>query len=42
MLTGLIDDKSALVRVMVGVAMQNANTWTDVDPDLCRHVVSHG
>ena len=35
----LTDDKSTLVQVM---AWQQAITWANVDPDLCRHMASLG
>ena len=38
----LTDDKSTLVQVMAGAIRQQAITWTNVDPDLCRHKASLG
>ena len=38
----LMDDKSTLVRVMLGVIRQQAITWADVDPDLSGHMASLG
>ena len=38
----LTDDKSTLVQVMVGAVRQQAITWANVYPDLCRHMVSLG
>ena len=35
----LTDDKSTLVNFAV---RQQAITWTNVDPDVCRHLVSLG
>ena len=35
----LTDDKSTLVQVM---AWQQAITWANVDPDLCRQMTSLG
>ena len=39
---GLTDDKSILGQVMLGAVRQQAITWANVDPDLCRHMVSLG
>ena len=36
------DDKSTLVQVMVAAVRQQAIIWTNVDPDLCRHMASVG
>ena len=38
----LSDDKSTLVQVMGGAIRQQAITWANVDPDLCRHMASLG
>ena len=38
----LTDDKSTLVQVMAWCRQQEAITWTNVDPDLCRHMASLG
>ena len=38
----LTDDKSTLVQVMAGAWRHQAITWANVDPDLCRHMVSIG
>ena len=37
----LADDKSTLVQVM-GAIKQQAITWSNVDPDLCAHMVLLG
>ena len=42
MFLDLTDDKSTLVQVMLGAIRQQAITWANVDPDLCRHVASLG
>ena len=34
--------KSTLVEIMPGTIRQQATTWTNVDPDLCRQVASFG
>ena len=36
------DDQSTLFQVMAGAVRQQAITWDNVDPDLCRHMVSLG
>ena len=36
------NDKSTLVQVMAGAVRQQSITWANVDPDLCRHMVSLG
>ena len=36
------NDKSTLVQVMVWCRQAQAITWANVDPDLCRHMVSLG
>ena len=33
-------DRSILVRVMAWCRRQQANTWANVDPDLCLHIAS--
>ena len=38
----LTDGKSTLVQVMAWCHQQQAITWANVDPDLCRHMVSLG
>ena len=38
----LTDYKSTLVQVMAWAVRQQAITWANNDPDLCRHVVSLG
>ena len=38
----LTDGKSILVQVMLGAIRQQAITWANVDPDLCRHMASLG
>ena len=38
----LTDDKSTMVQVMVGAVRQQPITWANVDPDLCRYMVSLG
>ena len=38
----LADDKSSLVQVMAWCVRQQAITWANVDPDLCRHMASLG
>ena len=38
----LTDGRSMLDQVMVGAVRQQAITWTNVDPDLWRHVASLG
>ena len=38
----LTDDKTTLVQVMAWCVRQQAITWADVDPDLCRHMASLG
>ena len=34
------DDQSTLVQEWLGAVRQQAITWANVDPDLCRHMVS--
>ena len=36
------DDQSTLVQVMAWCRQQQAITWANVDPDLCRHMASLG
>ena len=38
----LTDYKSTLVQVMAGAVRQQAITWANIDPDLCRHMASLG
>ena len=38
----LTDDKSTLVQEWLGAVRQQAITWANVDPDLCRHMASLG
>ena len=35
-----LTDKSTMVQVMAWCPRQQAITWTNVDPDLCLHMVS--
>ena len=37
-----IDDQSALVQIMAWCRQATSITWANVDPDLCRHMVSLG
>ena len=37
-----IDDKSALVQIWLDAVRQEAITWANVEPDLCRHMASSG
>ena len=39
---GSTDNKSTLVQAMDCCARQQAITWSNVDPDLCRHMASLG
>ena len=41
-LLDLTDGKSTLVQVMAWCRQAQAITWANVDPDLCRHMVSLG
>ena len=36
------DDKSTMVQVMAWCRQAQAIAWANVDPDLCRHMVSLG
>ena len=36
------DDQSTLVQVMACAVRQQAITWANVDPDICRHMASLG
>ena len=38
----IIDDKSTLNLVMAWCVMEQANTWANVDTDICRHMVPLG
>ena len=31
-----------MVQVMVGAVRQQAISWANVDPDICRHIASLG
>ena len=42
MLLDFTIDRSTLVQVMAFAVRQQTITWSNVDPDLCRHMMSLG